>query len=191
MANSPYNIANLQVLMRKARKDYGFTQFEMGQHLGGRDQRYVSNVEKGFTPLTPELCIRWFEICKAYEHIDLVHFVFKLHPMAAAPIDPALNESTHAAIINLVHEMEEATKATKELAVWLNNTRPGREAELPMQAIKQIYDLTQANKTLMYSLAREFDLNIVELTDRWSRKAIVSEVAMCQKQKSKREAMLV
>ncbi|MED4843930.1 transcriptional regulator [Bacillus atrophaeus] len=189
MANSPYNIANLQVLMRKARKECGFNQFEMGQHLGGRDQRYVSNVEKGFTPLTPELCIRWFEICKAYEHIDLVHYVFKLHPMAAAPIDPALNESAHAAIINMVHEMEDASKATKELAVWLNNTRPGKETELPMHAIKQIFDLTQANKTLMYSLAREFDLKISDLADQWSRKAIVSEVAMHKNQK--RQAVLV
>lgn len=89
-----------------------------------------------------------------------------------APINPALNDSAHKALINLVHEMEDAKQATKELAEWLNNTRPGKHGELPMQAIKQIYDLTQANKTLMYSMAREFDLKITDLTEKWSKKPL-------------------
>lgn len=188
MANSPYNVANLSKWMHMKRKDVGLSQYSMGKLLGGRDQKYVSNIENGIATLTPEICIRWFEICGAYEHIDLVHFIFKLHPMAAAPIDPALNDSPHKALINLVQEMKDAQKAISDLAEWLNNTRPGKAGELPMQAIKQIYDLTQANKTLMYSMSREFGLKITDLTDKWSKKAIVAEVAMHKRQD--REAVL-
>ncbi|MFS0655672.1 helix-turn-helix domain-containing protein [Bacillus sp. 179-C3.3 HS] len=188
MANSPYNVANLCKWMHMKRKEIGLSQYSMGQLLGGRDQKYVSNIENGIAPLTPEICIRWFEICGAYEHIDLVHFIFKLHPMAAAPIDPALNNCAHKALINLVQEMKDAHKATNDLAEWLNNTRPGKHEELPMQAIKQIYDLTQANKTLMYSMAREFGLKITDLTEKWSKKAIVAEVAMHKRQE--RETVL-
>ncbi|EMI15204.1 transcriptional regulator [Bacillus stratosphericus LAMA 585] len=188
MANSPYNVSNLCKWMHKKRKEIGLSQYAMGQLLGGRDQKYVSNIENGLVHLTPEICIRWFEICGAYEHIDLVHYIFKMHPLAAAPIDPALNDCAHKALINLVHEMEDAKQATKELAEWLNNTRPGKTCELPMQAIKQIYDLTQANKTLMYSMSREFGLKIQDLTEKWSKKAIVAEVAMHKRQD--REAVL-
>ncbi|MEH7799920.1 helix-turn-helix transcriptional regulator [Bacillus pumilus] len=189
MANSPYNCANLSKWMHMKRKEIGLSQYAMGQLLGGRDQKYVSNIENGLTTISPEICIRWFEICGAYEHIDLVHFIFKLHPMAAAPINPALNDCAHKALINLVQEMKDAQKAINDLAEWLNNTRPGKHAELPMQAIKQIYDLTQANKTLMYSMSREFGLKITDLTEKWSKKAIVAEVAMHKRQD--REAVLV
>ncbi|MCM3046692.1 helix-turn-helix domain-containing protein [Bacillus altitudinis] len=188
MANSPYNVANLSKWMHMKRKEIGLSQYSMGQLLGGRDQKYVSNIENGIATLTPEICIRWFEVCGAYEHIDLVHFIFKLHPMAAAPINPALNDCAHKALINLVQEMKDAQKAINDLAEWLNNTRPGKHGELPMQAIKQIYDLTQANKTLMYSMAREFGLKITDLTEKWSKKAIVAEVAMHKRQD--REAVL-
>ncbi|KWZ68191.1 helix-turn-helix domain-containing protein [Bacillus altitudinis] len=188
MANSPYNVANLSKWMHMKRKEIGLSQYSMGQLLGGRDQKYVSNIENGIATLTPEICIRWFEVCGAYEHIDLVHYIFKLHPMTAAPINPALNDCAHKALINLVQEMKDAQKAIGELAEWLNNTRPGKHGELPMQAIKQIYDLTQANKTLMYSMAREFGLKITDLTEKWSKKAIVAEVAMHKRQD--REAVL-
>ncbi|XYU16987.1 helix-turn-helix domain-containing protein [Bacillus pumilus] len=188
MANSPYNCANLSKWMHMKRKEIGLSQYAMGQLLGGRDQKYVSNIENGLTTISPEICIRWFEICGAYEHIDLVHFIFKLHPMAAAPINPALNDCAHKALINLVQEMKDAQKAINDLAEWLNNTRPGKYGELPMQAIKQIYDLTQANKTLMYSMSREFGLKITDLTEKWSKKAIVAEVAMHKRHD--REAVL-
>ncbi|WP_144487718.1 helix-turn-helix domain-containing protein [Bacillus pumilus] len=188
MANSPYNVANLCKMMHKKRLEIGLSQIAMGKLLGGRNQKYVSNVENGLTNISPEICIRWFEICGAYEHIDLVHFIFKLHPMAAAPINPALNDCAHKALINLVQEMKDAQKAINDLAEWLNNTRPGKHEELPMQAIKQIYDLTQANKTLMYSMSREFGLKIQDLTEKWSKKAIISEVAMHKRQV--REAVL-
>ncbi|MFB8733862.1 hypothetical protein ACEQPO_07840 [Bacillus sp. SL00103] len=70
------------------------------------------------------------------EHIDLVHFIFK-SPNGGAPIDPALNDSAHKALINLVQEMKDAQKAISDLAEWLNNTRPGKHGELPMQAINR------------------------------------------------------
>lgn len=49
-----------------------------------------------------------------------------------------------------------------------------------MNEIKQIFDLIPANKTLIYSLARNHGLNIKELADRWTRKAIVDHVAMAR-----------
>ncbi|KLV15504.1 helix-turn-helix domain-containing protein [Bacillus altitudinis] len=188
MQNSPYNQRNLPEIMRRVRKEAGYSQYQLGTLIGGRDQRNVSDIENGYVRPTPELCINWFKACGAYEHIDLVHYIFKLHPMAAAPINPALNDCAHKALINLVQEMKDAQKAIGELAEWLNNTRPGKHGELPMQAIKQIYDLTQANKTLMYSMAREFGLKITDLTEKWSKKAIVAEVAMHKRQD--REAVL-
>ncbi|MEH7103416.1 helix-turn-helix domain-containing protein [Bacillus velezensis] len=181
MENNPYNLRNLPQIMRSVRKSAGLAQYQIGNLIGGKDQRYVSDVENGFSKLTPELCIKWFEICEAYEHIDLVHYLFRLHPTAAAPIDPALNESASAAVINMVHQLEEALEATKHLARWLASDRPGRRAgELPMGDIKQIFDLIPANKTLVYSLARGHGLKIQELADRWTRKALVDQVAMAK-----------
>lgn len=152
MENNPYNLRNLPQIMRGVRKSEGLAQYQIGNLIGGKDQRYVSDVENGFSKLTPELCIKWFEVCEAYEHIDLVHYLFRLHPTAAAPI-----------------------------ARWLASDRPGRRAgELPMGDIKQIFDLIPANKTLIYSLARGHGLKIQELADRWTRKALVDQVAMAK-----------
>ncbi|CAN2247604.1 helix-turn-helix domain-containing protein [Bacillus vallismortis] len=189
MSNNPYKIDNLPKIMREVRKEIGFTQFQLGRLLGGKDQRYVSDVENGLTTLTPELCIKWFDVCEAYEHIDLVHFLFKLHPTAAAPIDPALNESPSSAVINMLHQLEEALQATKHLARWLANGRPGRSEDLPMGDIKQIFDLIPANKTLIYSLARSHGLSMQELADRWTRKALMDQVAMSKQEE--RQAVLV
>ncbi|MES3674307.1 helix-turn-helix transcriptional regulator, partial [Bacillus velezensis] len=77
MENNPYNLHNLPRIMRSVRKAAGLAQYQIGNLIGGKDQRYVSDVENGFSKLTPELCIKWFEACGAYEHIDLVHYLFK------------------------------------------------------------------------------------------------------------------
>ncbi|KAF6538636.1 helix-turn-helix transcriptional regulator [Bacillus sp. EKM208B] len=190
MENNPYNLHNLPRIMRSVRKAAGLAQYQIGNLIGGKDQRYVSDVENGFSKLTPDLCIKWFEACEAYEHIDLVHYLFKLHPTTAAPIDPALNESASAAVINMIHQLEEALQATRHLARWLANDRPGRQPEeLPMADIKQIFDLIPANKTLIYSLARSHGLNMKELAERWTRKALMSQVAMAKTEE--RQAVLV
>ncbi|MCY9191168.1 helix-turn-helix transcriptional regulator [Bacillus spizizenii] len=182
MENNPYNMRNLPRIMRSARKAAGLSQYQIGKLIGGKDQRYVSDVENGLAKLTPELCIKWFEKCDAYEHIDLVHYLFKLHPTAAAPIDPALNECASNAVINMVHQLEEALQATKHLARWLTDNRPGKTEELPMADIKQIFDLIAANKTLIYSLVRTHGLKMQELADRWTRKALVDQVAMAKQE---------
>ncbi|KFI02044.1 helix-turn-helix transcriptional regulator [Bacillus spizizenii] len=189
MSNNPYNMDNLPSILRRERKRAGLSQYQIGKVIGNRDQSYVSNVENGIFPLTPDLCIKWFEACGAYEHIDLVHFLFKLHPTAAAPIDPALNESASSAVINMIHQLEEALQATKHLARWLANDRPGRLDDLPMGDIKQIFDLIPANKTLIYSLVRSHGLNMQELADRWTRKALMDRVAMAKNEE--RKAVLV
>ncbi|NUJ19324.1 helix-turn-helix transcriptional regulator [Bacillus glycinifermentans] len=178
MENNPYNLDNLPAVMREVRKKYGLSQSQIGKLLGKYDQKSISNVEKGLVRLTPQFCIRWFEICEAYEHIDLVHYLFRLHPTASAPIDPALNESASTAVINMEHQLEEALLSLKSLSKWIARDRPGRSAELPMNEIKQIFDLIAANKTLIYSLARNHGLKIQELADRWTRKAILDHVAM-------------
>lgn len=182
MENNPYNLDNLPAIMREVRKRYGLNQFQLGRLLGGKEQQYISDVENGLIKLTPKFCIKWFEACGAYEHIDLIHYLFHLHPTAAAPIDPALNESTSTAVINMTHQLEEALQAIKQLAKWIARDRPGRSAELPMNEIKQIFDLIPANKTLIYSLSRNHGLNIKELADRWTRKALVDHVAMARKE---------
>ncbi|NPC91186.1 helix-turn-helix transcriptional regulator [Bacillus sp. WMMC1349] len=182
MSNNPYNLANLYKILHIERKKACLTQFQMGRLLGKKDQSYVSNVENGLVTLTPDLCIKWFEACEAYEHIDLVHYLFKLHPVAAAPIDPALNESVSTAVINMVHQLEEALQATKHLAQWVARDRPGRTEDLPMNDIKQIFDLIPANKTLIYSLSRSHGLNMKELADRWTKKALMDQVAMRKKE---------
>ncbi|MCY7952203.1 helix-turn-helix domain-containing protein [Bacillus inaquosorum] len=189
MSNNPYKLDNLPKIMREVRKAIGLTQFQLGRLLGGKDQRYVSDVENGLNALTPELCIKWFEACGAYEHIDLVHYLFKLHPTAAAPIDPALNRSASNAVINMIHQLEEAIQATKHLSRWLANDRPGRSEDLPLGDIKQIFDLIPANKTLIYSLVRSHGLNMQELADKWTRKALMDQVAMSKQEE--RQAMLV
>ncbi|MCY9195993.1 helix-turn-helix transcriptional regulator [Bacillus atrophaeus] len=189
MANNPYNLDNLPKFLHIERKRARLTQFQMGKLLGNKDQAYVSNIENGLITLTPDLCIKWFEKCGAYEHIDLVHYLFRLHPTAAAPIDPALNESASSAVINMVHQLEEALQATKHLAKWLVNDRPARKEELPMADIKQIFDLIPANKTLIYSLVRNHGLKMNELADRWTRKALVDQVAMAKQEE--RQAILV
>ncbi len=90
----------------------------------------------------------------------------------------------------MVHQLEEALQATKHLARWLANDRPsGQAEELPMADIKQIFDLIPANKTLIYSLARSHGLNMKELAERWTRKALVNQVAMAKTEE--RQALLV
>ncbi|WP_280146286.1 helix-turn-helix domain-containing protein [Bacillus amyloliquefaciens] len=190
MSNNPYNMDNLSTLLRIERQRAKLSQYQMGKIIGKRNQSFISNVENGVFPLTPELCIKWFEACGAYEHIDLVHYLFRLHPTAAAPIDPALNESASAAVINMIHQLEEALQATRQLSRWLTNDRPGRQSEeLPMADIKQIFDLIPANKTLIYSLVRSHGLNMKDLADRWTRKALMSQVAMAKQEG--RQAVLV
>lgn len=182
MENNPYNLENLPTIMREVRKKYGLSQSQVGRLLGKYDQKSISAIEKGLVRLTPQFCIRWFEICEAYEHIDLVHYLFKLHPTASAPIDPALNESASTAVINMIHQLREALHATEQLSEWIARDRPGRVAELPMNEIKQIFDLIPANKTLIYSLVRNHGLEMKDLADRWTRKAILDHVAMARKE---------
>ncbi|RUS07917.1 hypothetical protein EFW58_00665 [Bacillus velezensis] len=90
----------------------------------------------------------------------------------------------------MIHQLEEALQATRQLSRWLANDRPGRQSEeLPMADIKQIFDLIPANKTLIYSLVRSHGLNMKDLADRWTRKALMSQVAMAKQEG--RQAVLV
>lgn len=143
MSNNPYKLDNLPKIMREVRKTVGFTQFQLGQLLGGKDQRYVSDVENGLTTLTPELCIKWFEICGAYEHIDLVHYLFRLHPRATAPVDPALNVSPSKALINFMKQTKESLEAAENIALWLANERPAVLRRYRWRILKRFLTLVQ------------------------------------------------
>ncbi|WP_063334560.1 helix-turn-helix domain-containing protein [Bacillus subtilis] len=189
MSNNPYKLDNLPKIMREVRKAIGFTQFQLGQLLGGKDQRYVSDVENGLSTLTPELCIKWFEVCGAYEHIDLVHYLFRLHPRATAPVDPALNVSPSKALINFMKQTKESIEAAENIALWLANERPGRVEALPMSDLKEILDLGPAIDTLFYALSRSHGLKMQELAEKWTRKALMDQVAMSKQEE--RQAMLV
>lgn len=51
MENNPYNLHNLPRIMRSVRKAAGLAQYQIGNLIGGKDQRYVSDVENGFSSL--------------------------------------------------------------------------------------------------------------------------------------------
>lgn len=51
MENNPYNMRNLPQIMRSARKAAGLSQYQIGKLIGGKDQRYVSDVENGLAKL--------------------------------------------------------------------------------------------------------------------------------------------
>ncbi|MGG3663183.1 helix-turn-helix domain-containing protein [Bacillus gobiensis] len=189
MTNNPYNLNNLPLIMRQIRKDRGLSQYQQGQ-LMRRDQREISNIENGLIRVTPDMAIKWFTVLDAYEHIDLVHYLFKLHPMATAPVNPELNNTPARAITNLKIQMRQALQALENIEDWMLDQRPGKRSDLPIADFGEVSDIDDALKTFFYAASREFGLNMVEVADRWTRKAIVQHVAMPQKSERKEAALI-
>ncbi|MFC0271093.1 helix-turn-helix domain-containing protein [Metabacillus herbersteinensis] len=177
MANTPYALHNLNVEMRDIRIETGFSQSALGNIIN-RTQKQMSEIENGYVNPTPELAIRWFTALGAYEHADMVHYIFGLHPLATAPIDPRLNENLGRALINLRKQIDQARVAVENIEWWMSNLRPGTITDVPIKDFQQIYDLVPANKTTLYALNREFGVDLKSLADSWTVKSFSTKVAM-------------
>ncbi|WP_299090437.1 helix-turn-helix transcriptional regulator [uncultured Metabacillus sp.] len=177
MSNKPYSLHNLNQEMRDMRIQSDFSQIALGQILG-RTQKQMSEIENGLIDPSPELAINWFTALGAFEHVDLVHYIFDLHPLAAAPIDPRLNEDLGRAILNLKQQIQHALDSIESIEEWISDLRPGQVTEVPMNDFKELYDLCPGVRTTLYALNREFGINLKTLSDDWTRKSISQRVAM-------------
>lgn len=177
MANKFYPHYILNEIMRDDREAAGLSQSTLGMAIG-KTQKAVSDIENGYVNPAPETMIRWFTALKAYEHIDLVQYMYDLHPLAAIPIDPGLNDDAGDAIINLSIQIDEAEEKLRAIQLWISNLRPRRISSIHTEDFQQVYDVYKALQTFLYASIREFNLDIGSITDSWSRKAISQCVAM-------------
>ncbi len=177
MSNKPYSIHNLNVEMRDMRIKTEFSQSALGNIIG-RTQKQMSEIENGYVDPTPELAIKWFTALGAHEHVDMVHYIFDLHPLATAPIDPRLNDNLGRGLINLKHQIQEALEAIKNIEDWMSELRPGVVTDVPMKDFKEVYDLCPGTRTVTYALNREFGVDLKLLADKWNMKSISTKVAM-------------
>lgn len=177
MSNKPYSLHTINHEMRDIREQMSFSQSALGKALG-RTQKQISEIENGLVDPTPELAIKWFTALGAFEHVDLVHYIYDLHPLAAAPVDPRLNEDLDRAILNLKKQIKHALESIEKIEDWISDLRPGRVTEVPMNEFKEIYDLGPGMRTTLYALNREFGINLRSLSDDWTRKSLSTRVAM-------------
>jgi transcriptional regulator with XRE-family HTH domain len=163
--------------MHDDRIEAGLSQEAIGKCLG-KTQRQISDFENGYINATPEFMIRWFTVLKAYEHIDLVQYIYSLHPLVAVPIAPKLNDNVAYALINLQEQIDEAKNRIVAIRQWLSNKRHTQELILKVDDWQQVYDVYRALQTFLYAGMREFDLDMNDLTSRWSTKALIQGVAL-------------
>jgi transcriptional regulator with XRE-family HTH domain len=182
MTNKAYPRYILKNLMHDDRVEAGISQEAIGKCLG-KTQRQISDFENGYINATPEFMIRWFTVLKAYEHIDLVQYIYSLHPLAAVPVTPELNDNAAKAMINLQEQIHEAEYKLSAIRQWISNLRPTRISAIKTDDWQQVYDVYRALQTFIYAGMREFDLDINDLTSRWSTKALTQGVAMTYKPK--------
>lgn len=183
MSNKAYPRYILKDLMRDDRIDAGISQTMMGNLLH-KTQHQISDIEVGNINATPEMMIRWFTTLKAYEHVDLVQYIYDLHPFAAVPVTPELNGDAGDALINLEEQIEQAEEKLRRIRQWISNLRPSRISAIKTDDWQQVYDVYRALQTFLYAGMREFDLNIDDITRSWSQKALATGVAMSYKPKS-------
>ncbi|WP_368657663.1 helix-turn-helix domain-containing protein [Metabacillus halosaccharovorans] len=177
MSNKPYSLHNINLEMRDMRIQTGFSQIALGKAIN-RTQKQISEIENGLVEPTPELAIKWFTALGAFEHVDLVHYIYNLHPLAAAPVDPRLNEDLGRAILNLKQQIKHALDAIENIEDWMAELRPGKVTDVPMKDFKEIYDLGPGMRTTLYALNREFGIDLKSLSDKWTRKSLSTSVAM-------------
>lgn len=177
MPNTIYARHNINEYMRRERVRVGLSQEALGK-LIGRTQRQVSDIENGYMEPAPALMVKWFTAVGSFEHIDLVHYIHQLHPLAGPPVDPRLNESLPNAILNLQKQMRDVLQRFDELEEWQLERRPGNVPEVDYNDWKQIYDLYRSVQTIFYAASREIGLDIQRVVDDWAAEAIVNRVAM-------------
>lgn len=180
MSNKAYPRYILKSLMREDRIHAGLKQEALGMMIH-KTQHQMSDIENGIINPSIETMIRWFTETRAYEHIDLVHYLYNLHPLAAVPVTPELNDDTSDALINLQEQINEAEKSLESVRHWISNLRPRRMSAMHSNDWQQIYDVYRALQTFLYAGMREYDLDINDLTRSWSQKALVNGVAMTYK----------
>ncbi|PAE17256.1 hypothetical protein CHH91_04410 [Virgibacillus sp. 7505] len=186
MANKAYSLENLHLQMREERLCAGLSQEQMGALLK-KGRKAVSEIENGYVKPNPLLAIRWFEITESYEHIDLVHYLFNLHPLATVPVDPELNQRPAMATNNLRRQIEHALPAIERIEEWMLKQRPGRKTEIPLGDFKELSDLDDALKTLFYACQRKVGLDMKEVSDSWTMEALADQVAMPRYQEKTKE----
>lgn len=177
MSNKPYSRHNINHLMRDLRNHSGFSQIALGKVIN-RTQKQISDIENGLVEPTPELAIKWFTALGAFEHVDLVHYIYDLHPLAAAPINPELNEDLGRAILNLKQQIQHALDSINKIEEWMTDLRPGLVADVPLNDFRELFDLCPGVRTTLYALNREFGINLKSLSDDWTRKSFSTRVAM-------------
>lgn len=129
MENNPYNLRNLPQIMRGVRKSAGLAQYQIGNLIGERINDMFLMWKMALANSLLNYALSGLKYVKPMNIlISCIIFPSALQQRSRS-IDPALNESASAAVINMVHQLEEALEATKHLARWLASDRPGRRAE--------------------------------------------------------------
>lgn len=178
MPNTAYARHNINEYMRRERIRANLSQEQIGK-LVGRTQRQVSDIENGYVEPAPAHMVKWFAAIEAYEHIDLVHYLYNLHPLAGPPVDPRLNNNLPNAILNLHKQMRDVLQRFDELLEWQIERRPGKaRTEVNYEDWKQIYDLYRSVQTIFYAATREIGLDIQKVINDWANQAISDQVAM-------------
>ena len=186
MENNPYNLHNLPRIMRSVRKAAGLAQYQIGNLIGEKISGMFRTLKMDSVSLPRNYASSGLRRAR---HTNILIWYITSSNCTRRPRRQLIQHltSASAAVINMIHQLEEALQATRHLARWLANDSRQPE-ELPMVDIKQIFDLIPANKTLIYSL-RSHGLNMKELVERWTRKALMSQVAMAKTEE--RQAVLV
>jgi Helix-turn-helix. len=180
MSNKAYPRYILTGLMREDRIHAGLKQEALGMMIH-KTQHQMSDIENGIINPSIETMIRWFTETGAYEHVDLIQYMYDLHPLAAAPVTPELNDDAGDALINLQIQIDQAEERMKAIQLWLSNLRPNKIQMAQTDDWQQVYDVYRALQSFLYAGIREYGLDIHLITDRWTNKARVKGVAMTYK----------
>lgn len=153
------------------------TQKALAKALGTSPQR-LSEIENGIVEPNLELAARWCRITGHHEQWDIIKNAIDLEPFAVPPVHPEFNQRLSDAMINLFEELPEAMTALEEMQRIWNNRRPGKpfDARPLLNPAKQLFDVFQAIKTIMFAAEREAGLSNDEVARIWSQDAVSKEI---------------
>lgn len=180
MSNKAYPRYILTTLMKEDRVHAGLKQEALGMVIH-KTQHQMSDIENGIINPSIETMIRWFTETGAYEHVDLVQYLYDLHPLAAAPVSPELNDCAGDALINLQIQIDQAEERMKKISQWISNLRPNKIQMAHNDDWQQVYDVYRALQSFLYAGIREYGIDIHVITERWTSKERANGVAMTYK----------
>ncbi|WP_143018935.1 helix-turn-helix domain-containing protein [Natribacillus halophilus] len=156
------------------------------------EQKQISKIELGEVEPRIETAAEWCSLTGWREGWDIIAHMYQLHPFAVPPVHPELSERLSDSIINMRQQLMTALESLDEIEKANNKRRPTRELDIDnvfQQQIGDLFDLLPAVKSMMYAAERDIDLNIEEVTQKWTKGSVADQVVMPTMSQLEQKAM--